>query len=159
MARESRAFVEVQVPDRVFKNSFAIPDTALYQTDTVYVEVDGRLQKRQVTIDGYWGENALVTKGLEVGDEVLVTRITEVSEGLLVRREGDPVPARPQAGSGAGTDTTAGASGAANAPRTGRPDAEELAIIQRKNNLTREQWQNLPIPERRKLVRAHRTGQ
>jgi len=81
------AFVEVRVPDRLFKDSFSIPDTSIYGTATVYVKVDGKLEKREVSIAAFEGERAIISSGLKDGDEVLVTRITEVSEGLRVRRE------------------------------------------------------------------------
>ena len=88
------AFVEVSVPDRVFVDTIAIPDTAVYGTDRVYTEVDGVLVENVVQIVGYDGDKALVSSGLQGGDKVLSTRITEVSPGLSVRREGDPAPER-----------------------------------------------------------------
>ncbi|MEM8748703.1 MAG: efflux RND transporter periplasmic adaptor subunit [Pseudomonadota bacterium] len=94
MALRPGAFVEVRVPDVVFADSFRIPDTALYNNDTVYVAVDGKLVERKVEIAAFENENVIISSGLEPGDEVLTTRITEVSEGLSVRREGDPVPPR-----------------------------------------------------------------
>ncbi len=85
------AFVEVRVPDQMFTDTFLVPDTSIYDTKTLYVKVDGKLEKRTVTIVAYEGENALVSDGLKSGEEVLVTRITEVSEGLRVRREDEAV--------------------------------------------------------------------
>ncbi|MEE9314295.1 MAG: efflux RND transporter periplasmic adaptor subunit [Rhizobiaceae bacterium] len=83
------AFVEVRVPDKVFKSTIAIPDTAIYGTQDVYVEVDGKLLKKQISIAAYDGEQAFISSGLQVGDKVLITRITEVSDGLKVRYEGE----------------------------------------------------------------------
>lgn len=87
------AFVEIRVPDIEFRDTFVVPDTAVYGTDTIYTVVDNRLVENRVTIAAYDGENALISSGLTDGDEVLTTRITEVSAGLNVRREGDPAPA------------------------------------------------------------------
>ena len=92
------AFVEVRVPDQLFKGSVSVPDTSIYNTSIVYVKREGRLEKRVVNVAAYEGERAIISSGLNEGDEVLVTRITEVSEGLHVRREDEVV--RPEKNSG-----------------------------------------------------------
>ncbi|MEM9733618.1 MAG: efflux RND transporter periplasmic adaptor subunit [Pseudomonadota bacterium] len=138
------AFVEINVPDRLYRNTVLVPDTAIYGTDTAYVAVDGRLQERKVTVVGFEGEQALVAEGLQAGDEVLTTRITEVSEGLLVRREGEAEPAR-ETGGGAGQ------------PMASRPSQEEVQAIVKANGLTMEQWRALDRSARRDLISKHRT--
>lgn len=138
------AFVEVNVPDRLYRNTVLVPDTAIYGTNTAYVAVDGRLQERTVDVVGFQGEQALVASGLMGGDEVLVTRITEVSEGLLVRKEGETESARP---------TT---NGGTNAAPAGRPDPAEVQAILKANDLTMEQWRALERPARRELIAKHR---
>ncbi|MEL7229129.1 MAG: efflux RND transporter periplasmic adaptor subunit [Pseudomonadota bacterium] len=134
------AFVEVNVPDRLYRDTVLVPDTAIYGTDTAYVAVDGRLQERKVNVVGFEGEQALISGGLQQGDEVLVTRITEVSEGLLVRREGEAAPDQ---------NARTGAS-------TGRPSREEVQAILAANSLTIEQWRALEQPARRDLIAKHR---
>lgn len=87
------AFVEIVVPDRLFAGHFRIPETAVYDTDTIYTVVNGRLQARQVTISAYDGEYALVTGEVADGEAILTTRIAEIGEGLRVAGEGDrPAP-------------------------------------------------------------------
>ncbi|MEL6744073.1 MAG: efflux RND transporter periplasmic adaptor subunit [Pseudomonadota bacterium] len=81
------AFVEVRVPDRTFPDTAALPDTVLYDGNRVYVVEDGKLKGRSVTVASFDGETALISAGLEEGEQVLVTRITEVSDGLNVRTE------------------------------------------------------------------------
>ncbi|MEE9375028.1 MAG: efflux RND transporter periplasmic adaptor subunit [Rhizobiaceae bacterium] len=83
------AFVEVLIPDLLFTSTISVPDTSIYENNLVYVEYNGKLERRKVSVVTYDGEKALIASGINEGDEVLVTRITEVSEGLLVRREGD----------------------------------------------------------------------
>ncbi|MDA8870552.1 efflux RND transporter periplasmic adaptor subunit [Rhizobiaceae bacterium] len=142
------AFVEVTVPDQAFVNTIAVPDTAIYDGNVAYVEVDGALVKRTVDVVAYDAERAIVGSGLEAGDEVLTTRITEVSEGLAVRREGDPLPERGERGGDGAPNAQAAASG--------RATPEELEKIRTANGMTTEQFEALTRPERRKLVEEFR---
>jgi len=89
------AFVEVIVPDAVFDAHFKIPETALYDGDTVYVVRDEKLVRREVRIAARDGDAVILTGGLTDGDEVLLTRITEISEGLKVRAESSK-PGQPE---------------------------------------------------------------
>jgi RND family efflux transporter MFP subunit len=83
------AFVEIRLPDRSFVDHIALPDSALYNADTVYVVEDGKLVSHSVTIAGFDGDEILVSAGISPGEEVLVTRISEISPGLKVRKEGE----------------------------------------------------------------------
>lgn len=134
------AFVEVRVPDRTFINAVTLPDQAIYGADTVYIAVDGMLEERKVEIAAFEGENAIITAGLQTGDEVLVTRITEVSAGLRVQ-----------------TETEANAPREDDAPR-GRPSPDEVAAILKSNDMTRDAFRALPQDERRALVAQHRAS-
>ncbi|MEM7465065.1 MAG: HlyD family efflux transporter periplasmic adaptor subunit [Pseudomonadota bacterium] len=83
------AFVEIIVPDRLFENHYRVPETSIYQGDTVYVVVEGKLTARPVAISAYDGAYALVTGDIKNNDEILVTRIAEIGEGLRVRAPGE----------------------------------------------------------------------
>jgi len=83
------AFVEVTVPDRVFKNTVRIADAAIYQSKYVYVLKMGKLVKREVKIVAFDGEFALIQSGVSSGEKILTTRIAEVGAGLNVREESD----------------------------------------------------------------------
>jgi len=82
------AFVTLKVADRDFRGNVKLPETALYNGDTVYAVVDGELQERSVRVSAYDGESVLIGEGIADGEEVLVTRISEISSGLKVRSEG-----------------------------------------------------------------------
>lgn len=84
------AFVEINVPDRLFGGHYRIPETSIYQGNTVYAVIDGKLSARQISISAYDGADALITGDISDGDEMLVTRIAEIGEGLRVRRPGEP---------------------------------------------------------------------
>jgi len=79
------AFVEVIVPDKKFDAHFRIPDSALYQDDTIYAIVEGKLQARKIKVHARDGAHVILTGKLNSGDEILTTRIAEISEGLNVR--------------------------------------------------------------------------
>ncbi|MGI9401066.1 MAG: efflux RND transporter periplasmic adaptor subunit [Rhizobiaceae bacterium] len=86
------AFVEINVPDRLFDNHYRVPETAIYEGDTIYVVIDGKLAAKPVRISAYDGVEALVTGDISNGDEILITRIAEIGEGLRVRRPGEAKP-------------------------------------------------------------------
>ncbi|MEM8650580.1 MAG: efflux RND transporter periplasmic adaptor subunit [Pseudomonadota bacterium] len=81
------AFVEVIVPDRAFEGFFKIPETALYDTDTIYAVRDGELEIRKIAIHGRSGNDIIISGNLANGDEILTTKIAEISKGLRVRTE------------------------------------------------------------------------
>lgn len=82
------AFVSVAVPDQSFEETFRIPETALFEGDTVYIVTkENRLSARKVTIAAFDGQSVIVGDGLNVDDEVIITQIAEVGEGILIRRE------------------------------------------------------------------------
>lgn len=83
------AFVALTVPDRIWPETFRLPETALRSSDHVFVVVDGKLQRRDVRLIAWDGEDAIVDGELEGGDQVLVTRLTEASEGVAVREPSD----------------------------------------------------------------------
>src|SRR5690606_17600074 len=74
------AFVSLTVPDRIWPQSFRLPETAVRNADHVFVVVDGKLARRDVRLIAWDGESAIVDGDLEDGDTVLVTRLTEASE-------------------------------------------------------------------------------
>ena len=143
------AFVEVTVPDITFANSFKVPDTAVYGSDTVYVAVDGKLEERKVEIAAYDGEAVIIANGLKSGDQVLTTRITEVSTGLNVRTEAEANQPRPQG------EAANGSNGVSKAPR-GRPTRAEMQKIFKANKITGAEFLALPQDQRRKMVQEWR---
>ncbi|MEQ8481833.1 MAG: efflux RND transporter periplasmic adaptor subunit [Hoeflea sp.] len=80
------AFVALTVPDRVWRDTFRLPETAIRSSDHVFVVVEGRLERRDVRLIAWDGEDAIVEGDLVNGDEVLATRLTEATEGVRVRK-------------------------------------------------------------------------
>ncbi len=140
------AFVEILVPDRVFKNTIKLPEQTVYNGSYVYVVEDGALHKRAIDIVAYDGENIIVSDGLKAGEKVLTTRIAEVSEGLKVREE-KPRDAK--------TDTK---SDGEKVSAIGKPSEKELHAILVANKLTKPGWDGLDDEKRQELVKAHRSS-
>lgn len=86
------AFVSLTVPDRIWPGTFRLPETAVRNSDHVFLVVDGKLQRRDVRLIAWDGEDAIVDGGLDDGDVVLVTRLTEASEGVSVREPSGEMP-------------------------------------------------------------------
>ena len=131
------AFVEVSVPDKIFRDTIAVPDTAIYGSDTIYVAIDGKLVERKVRVAAYDGATVLISTGIEPGEAVLTTRITEVSEGLSVVTE----PGSAEQGNRANLE-----------PGVGRPSEPEMKKILSANKLEPEEFRALPDDEKRKLI-------
>lgn len=92
------AFVSLTVPDRIWPDTFRLPETAVRNADHVFLVVDGKLERRDVRLIAWDGENAIVDGDLKNGDTVLATRLTEASEGVSVREPtGQDAPADPVA--------------------------------------------------------------
>ncbi|MEO0327610.1 MAG: HlyD family efflux transporter periplasmic adaptor subunit [Pseudomonadota bacterium] len=78
------AFVELIVPDKLFSEHFRIPDTSIYDNETVYQIVEGRLKAAKVQISARDGDHVIVTGAIEDDAEILITRIAEISNGISV---------------------------------------------------------------------------
>jgi len=79
------AFVELSLEDVKFNDVIRIPNTALYEGDTVYAVVDSRLDPRKVEIIGTAGSDLLVRGPFEDGDEIVTTRMSTPGKGVLIK--------------------------------------------------------------------------
>lgn len=83
------AFVSVSLADQAFENTVRIPETALYNTDHIFIVVDDRLQRRDVELVAWDGAHALVRPAAGTaldGAEVVTSRLTDAGDGVAVRR-------------------------------------------------------------------------
>ncbi len=78
------AFVIVTMPDRAYKGVARMPESALYNGDTVYVIKDKRLEKRTVALAARIGNDVLLQGELQQGEQVVVTRFAEIGPGQMV---------------------------------------------------------------------------
>lgn len=142
------AFVEVSVPDRLYANAARVPETSIFDSNTVYKIVDSQLRAQTVTVAAYDGSDAIVIEGLAQGDQILATRLSEIEEGLKVRIVDEngvgEEPAVPAAGQGA--------------PQGGGgpPSPELIAKAKEISGLSDADWDALPRQERRPFVQQAR---
>jgi len=100
------AFVSLTVPDRIWPQTFRLPETAVRNSDHVFLVVDGKLERRDVRLIAWDGEDAILDGDLNDGDIVLATRLTEATEGVSVREpSGETAAPESQPGSTAKPDT------------------------------------------------------
>lgn len=78
------AFVEVQIPGRVYHDAIRLPEQAVYDQDTVYKVVDGRLAAVKVEILVRDQGDVLVRGELDPGDLVVTTDFAEIGPGVRV---------------------------------------------------------------------------
>ena len=78
------AFVEVRIPDRVYRAAARLPETALVGGDTVYAVVNGRLESRPVALLARVGNDVVVSGGIIEGESVATTRFPEIGPGVKV---------------------------------------------------------------------------
>lgn len=141
------AFVEIKVPDRSYAQSAAIPETSVYDGNTVYVIGDGgRLNAREVTIAAINNGEAIVSAGLNNGENVLTTRLSRITGRpveIMDPNATPNAPSRPQ------VENSAQNTG-------GRPDPELIEKVKAENNLTDDDWSQLPREKRQALIQAMR---
>lgn len=82
------AFVEVKVKDREYKNVYQLPQTAIYNGNTIFLVVNNRLKPILVTIVGTAGSDSLIRADLPDGAEILSSRLTLAGEGVKVKPHG-----------------------------------------------------------------------
>ena len=79
-------FCQVRIPARHMDRSFTIPKRALY-TDHVYVVVNGKLTRRQVSTSYTDEQTVYIAGGLQDGDKVIITPLEDPIEGTPVYAE------------------------------------------------------------------------
>ena len=79
------AFVEVRIPDRVYRGATRLPETALVGGDTVYAVVEGRLEPRPVALLARVGNDVVVSGGIAEGERIATTRFPEIGPGVKVQ--------------------------------------------------------------------------
>ncbi|MCY4038504.1 MAG: efflux transporter periplasmic adaptor subunit, partial [Hyphomicrobiales bacterium] len=62
-----------------------VPQSALYEDDTVYVVANERLSGRKVDVIGADGSFVLLRGNLAGGDAILTSRLLQAGEGVKVR--------------------------------------------------------------------------
>jgi len=78
------AFVEAVLKDRLYEDVAVLPEAALFDGDTVYAVVDGRLAPRQVEVVGRAEDRVFVRGEIAPDESIVTTRLAEIGPGLRV---------------------------------------------------------------------------
>ncbi len=79
------AFLELELPDVLYREAVRLPASALFEGDTVFVvDAEGRLQARKVRLLARDGGDVILRGELRAGERVVVTRLAEIGPGLRV---------------------------------------------------------------------------
>ena len=77
-------FVTAALPGRPIGGAVRLPSSVMHAQDTVFVLVDGALQRRPVEVVLREGNTVVVNGGLQTGDQVVTTRLELMFEGMKV---------------------------------------------------------------------------
>ena len=77
-------FVRVDIAGQPVADAVRVPQVALHGDSDVFLFVDGTLQRREVRVERLREGYALVTGGLNDGDQVVITRLDLMFEGMAV---------------------------------------------------------------------------
>jgi multidrug efflux system membrane fusion protein len=82
------AFVRVKLSDKRYEGVIAVPDSALYGSDRIYVVKDDRLSERRVQVQGDSGTSLIISSASDPpivdGDLIVVTQLREGGPGSKV---------------------------------------------------------------------------
>jgi RND family efflux transporter MFP subunit len=77
-------FVEAEIEGEPISDAVALPRSALYGDDSVFVVEQGSLRKRPVTVVRRNQDSIIVGEGLSAGDQVVLSRLDIMVEGMPV---------------------------------------------------------------------------
>ncbi|MBT4487055.1 MAG: efflux transporter periplasmic adaptor subunit, partial [Rhodospirillaceae bacterium] len=78
------AFVAISMPDQIYRGVARLPESALYNADTVYVIAADRLEQRKVELVARVDNDVLLRGEIRDGDRVVTTRFAEIGPGQKV---------------------------------------------------------------------------
>lgn len=93
-------YMTAEIQGRLIEDVITIPNSTIYQGSYVYVVEKGVLQRREIDIAWQGQERALVSQGLQVGDQLVTTLLGQVTSGTRVddgQRKKGPKPAAAEA--------------------------------------------------------------
>jgi RND family efflux transporter MFP subunit len=79
------AFIEVELPGKLYQDVVELPASALFGNDTVYVVDEGRLEAATVELVAALGNSVLINADLRDGAAVVTSRLAEIAPGLKVK--------------------------------------------------------------------------
>ena len=77
-------YLTAQIKGSQLKNAILVPNTAIYQASYVFVVNEGLLQRREISTSWQNEQDAIISAGLEFGDQLVITPLGQVSSGTPV---------------------------------------------------------------------------
>ncbi len=77
-------YIKAQIAGKAIENALIIPNSAIYQGSYVYIEAQGVLQRKEITLSWQNGSQAVIESGLVAGDNLVITPLGQVSSGTQV---------------------------------------------------------------------------
>ena len=78
-------YVEVELQGRLIQGGFAIPRGAVHGENTLYLAVDGMLQRRNVAVLRKTSEHAYVGDGLDDGEAIILSPVSMPIDGMALQ--------------------------------------------------------------------------
>jgi len=75
-------FLNADIPGKKIENSFSIPPKAVYEDSYVYLIVNGKLERRDISIARRETDRTIISSGLKNGDTVIVEIMQGVTPGM-----------------------------------------------------------------------------
>ena len=82
-------FVEIEIRARAIANTIVVPRSALHDGKLYMVGAEKRLDIRPVKTGLFQGDIAVVSEGVEPGDQIVVTDLIPAIAGMLLRPQAD----------------------------------------------------------------------
>lgn len=124
-------YVNADIVGKQINNAIVIPNSAIYQGSYVYTVVDGALLRKDINIRWQNTDEAIIDRGLSVGETLVLTTLGQVSSGTRVQIE-EP---RDTSQNRVITSKSTNASGG----KDKRKSPEELAEIAKQRGISVEQ--------------------
>lgn len=77
-------YVTAEIPGQSLEQALVIPNRAIYQGSYVYLVKEGLLKRTEIEVRWQNGEEAIISAGLQEGDQVVISPLGQVSSGTPV---------------------------------------------------------------------------
>lgn len=78
-------YVQAKISGKTLNNAIVIPNRVIYQGSYVYLESNGKLQRRDIRIAWQNENEALIEDGLQIGDQLVTTNLGQLPSGTAVQ--------------------------------------------------------------------------
>lgn len=78
-------YVQAKISGKTLSNAIVIPNRVIYQGSYVYLESNGKLQRRDIRIAWQNENEALIEDGLQIGDQLVTTNLGQLPSGTAVQ--------------------------------------------------------------------------